>query len=175
MLSKLRMDLKDHCLPSLRNYSLIKDLCKGFQDTFMWKINYIKGPRASVHHIFYWRFPFLILVNVSFTEEFLKVTASLALRILNPKVDAPLTSLFCFFFSILGTLVGVRCVQWSFSWWIVMRLLVDAFIALKKTFLKCALQKPQELRICVVSLLWRLIFLHDSSSMWFIFHVANSW
>lgn len=116
MLSKLRMDLKDHCLPSLRNYSLIKDLCKGFQDTFMWKINHIKGPRASAHHIFYWRFPFLILVNVSFTEEFLKVTASLALRILNPKVDASLTSFFFFFFfSQFWITWWVSGVQWSFS------------------------------------------------------------
>lgn len=52
MLSGLRMDLKDHCLPGLRNYSLIKALCKGLQDTFMWKINCIKGPRAPAYHIF---------------------------------------------------------------------------------------------------------------------------
>lgn len=46
----------------------------------------------------------MILINVSFTEEFLKVTTFLGLRILNPKVDAFLTS----FLFILGTLVGVK-------------------------------------------------------------------
>lgn len=44
----------------------------------------------------------MILVNVSFTGEFLKVTTSLVVRILNPKLDASLTS----FLFILGYLVG---------------------------------------------------------------------
>lgn len=47
----------------------------------------------------------MVLINVSFTEELLKVTASLALRIPNPKVDTSLTS----FVLILGILVGVKC------------------------------------------------------------------
>ena len=45
-----------------------------------------------------------MLINVSFTKEFLKVTASLGLRTLNSKVDAFLTS----FLFILGTLMGVK-------------------------------------------------------------------
>lgn len=47
----------------------------------------------------------MILINVSFTREFFKVTTSLVVRILNPKADAFLTS----FLFILGTLVGVMC------------------------------------------------------------------